>query len=645
MFRGGLCMASSWLPGPELAWTLHAECPAPCVLFQPIRDGSGTLLDFQWVTLNPAAEALVRELGLGRELSSWGGALEGVPTPTALGRVVDEGRSLSFELGCQREDGARWFRAQAVRQGEGFSLWLFDDTEAHEERRSLREALKRERDLQAREEHLRLALETAGMVAWEWTAARRSITWSSNARTFFGLPPGDSVKDFLACVHPDERTRVSEAIAQGMLAQGPYTFQFRGLWPDGSVRCYEVVGQTFRENDDPSRMLGVVLDCTEREEAQRALREAEERYRLAAWATNDLLYDWDPSTNHIHWGEASQSVLGYRPEEMGGLDWWTEQLHPEDRKMVLESLQHVVESGGEAWSAEYRFRRKDGTYAYVLDRGLVARDSRGHTSRMIGSMMDITERKRTLERMQEEARFRERFIGILGHDLRNPLNAISMLARTLRRRGLSSPQQLLAQRIEASTARMGNMISDILDLTRARLSGGIPLHLCPASLPSVCRQVVEELSVAHPDRSILFETQGDGEGVWDSERLAQVVSNLVGNALEHGSHEGPILVRCLGEPERQVLEISNPGAPIPSHLLGTLFDPFRQALPGRGGRGNGLGLGLFIVRELVEAHRGHVTVRSTEEGTTFVVVLPRDSRQADQGPRPSPEGTEEAHSA
>jgi PAS domain S-box-containing protein len=616
------------------------------VLFQPVRDGSGTLLDFQWVTLNPAAEALVRELGLGRELSSWAGALEGVPTPAALHRVVDEGRSLSFELGCQREGGARWFRAQAVRQGEGFSLWLFDDTEAHEERRSLREALEREQDLQAREEHLRLALETAGMVAWEWTAARHSISWSPNVRSFFGMLPGDSLKDFLACVHPDERTRVSEAIAQGLLAQGPYTFQFRGLWPDGSVRCYEVVGQTFRENDEPSRMLGVVLDCTEREAAQAALREAEERYRLAAWATNDLLYDWDPFTNLIHWGDASQTVLGYRPEEMGGLAWWTEQLHPEDRTMVLESLQHVVDSGGEAWSAEYRFRRKDGTYAYVLDRGLVARDSRGHTSRMIGSMMDITERKRTLERMQEEARFRERFIGILGHDLRNPLNAISMLARTLRRRGLSSPQQLLAQRIESSAARMGNMISDILDLTRARLSGGIPLHLGTASLPSVCRQVVEELSVAHPDRSIVFETRGEGEGIWDSERLAQVVSNLVGNALEHGSPEGPILVRCLGESERQVLEISNPGTPIPGHLLGTLFDPFRQALPGRGGRGHGLGLGLFIVRELVEAHGGHVEVRSTQEdGTTFVVVLPRDSRQADRGPRPSTDGTEEAHSA
>ncbi|HEX8824719.1 MAG TPA: PAS domain-containing protein, partial [Archangium sp.] len=630
-------------PGPELAWTLHTECPAPCVLFQPLRDASGSLLDYQWVSLNPAAEALLRELGLGRELSSWARALEGVPERAALGRVVDEGRPLTFELGGHPAGKARWFRAQAVKQGEGFSLWLFDETEAHEERRSLREALARERALQAREEHLRLALETAGMVAWDWSAARRSITWSSNAAGFFGRSPGQALKEFLGCVHPDDRKRVSEALEQGLLAQGPYTFQFRGLWPDGSVRCYEVVGQTFRENDAPSRMLGVVLDCTGREGAQSALREAEERYRLASWATNDLLWDWNPAGDYIHWGEASQAVLGYRPEEMGGFAWWTEQLHPEDRKMVLESLQHVVDSGGESWMGEYRFRRKDGTYAHMLDRGLVARDSKGRTSRMIGSLMDITERKRAMERMQEEARFRERFIGILGHDLRNPLTAISLLTRTLRRRGLAPPQQLLAQRIEASAARMGNMISDILDLTRARLSGGIPLSLAPASLPVVCQQVVEELSVAHPERTISFQTEGEGEGVWDAERLAQVVSNLVGNALEHGLPDGTIFVRCVGEPERQVLEISNPGAPIPAHLLGSLFDPFRQVVPGRSGRGSGLGLGLFIVRELVEAHGGQVTVRSSaQEGTTFTVVLPRDSRQSLRSGR-APE--EEAHPA
>ncbi len=634
--RGGV-MSPSWVPGPELAWQLHAECPDPCVLFQAVRDEAGVLLDFQWTALNPAAEALVNGLGLRPALSTWSGVLQGVPERSALGGVVEAGTPLSFEVrGCL--DGTeRWYRARALRRGDGFSLWFSDITDVAVERRSLREALEKERAARAREEHLRLALETARMVTWEWSEARLTLRWSPNAEAFFGHPPGgpgDTMESFLERVLPGERTRVAEAFLQGLCAEGPYTFQFRGPWSDGTWRCYEVVGQTFREEGRPTRMLGVVLDCTERERSQAALREAEERFRLVSWATNDVVWDWNPAGEHIHWGEASRTVFGYASGEMGGISWWEQQLHPDDRELVLRTLEHVLGSGGESWMAEYRFRRKDGTYVHVLDRGLVARDAEGRTVRMIGSMMDITERKRAVERMQEEAQFRERFIGILGHDLRNPLNAIMLSARQLRRRGAMSPvQQQLAQRIEASAARMGNMISDILDLTRARLSGGIPLHLSPTSLPAVCRQVVEELTVAHPGRDILVQAEGAGEGIWDPERLAQVVSNLVGNALEHGEQGGPILVRCRDdEAGQQVLEISNPGTPIPSHLLATLFDPFRQVGAARSGRGSGLGLGLFIVRELVEAHGGQVTVRSTEnEGTTFTVLLPRDARASARG--------------
>jgi PAS domain S-box-containing protein len=637
-------MASSWFPGPELAWRLHTECPDPCILFQAVRDEAGALLDFQWTDLSPEAEALVEGLGLGRALSTWSGRLEGLPERSALGSVVDSGTPLSFEVYGHLGGVERWYQARAVKHWEGFALWLLDSTEAHAEQRALREALEQERAARAREEHLRLALETARMVTWEWSEARRTLLWSPNAEAFFGQPPGglgDTLAHFLERALPGERARVAESFEQGLRAEGLHTFQFHGPGTEGTVRCYEVVGQTLREEGRPTRMLGVVMDCTERERAQAALREAEERYRLAAWATNDVLWDWNPAGDYIHWGEASHAVFGYTPEEMGGMSWWVQQLHPDDREMVLRSLDHVVNSGGESWMAEYRFRRKDGTYVHVLDRGLVARDAQGRTARMIGSMMDITERKHTVERMQKEAQFRERFIGILGHDLRNPLNAITLSVRALRQRSALSPvQQQLTRGIEASAARMGNMISDILDLTRARLSGGIPLHLAPTSLPAVCRQVVEELTVVHPGRHITLEVEGPGEGLWDPERLAQVVSNLVGNALEHGAREGSVFVRCLGETERQVLEISNPGAPIPSHLLATLFDPFRQGV-GRSGRGSGLGLGLYIVRELVEAHGGQVRVRSAEdEGTTFTVLLPRVARESARGGGAMPE---EAH--
>jgi PAS domain S-box-containing protein len=489
------------------AWTLHGEYPEPYILFQCVRSETGALLDFQWRALNPAAEPLVR--GLSRALSAWSG-VDGMPTPGMLREVVDGGASLSFELHVRGGSGERWFRARALKQGDGFELWLSDWTDAHEKQRSLlkalereRRALERERKAREREAYLSLALEAAHMVTWEWSEERGTFSLSANAESFFGEPPdglGNTVERFLHLAHPEERLRIAEAFERMRSTEGSHSFEFHGQWPDGTVHCYEVVGQSFHEEGHPLRVLGVALDCTER--------------------------------------------------------------------------------------------------------------------------------KNALEELKEEARFRERFIGILGHDLRTPLHAIALSARELGRRGLPVLHQKLLQRIESSAARMGNMISDILDLTRARLSGRIPLHLSSTSLPLVCQQVVEEMKAVYPERTLLLDFEGTCEGVWDWERLAQVVSNLVGNALEHTPLDTPVRVRCREEGAAwRVLEISNSGPPIANHLLATLFDPFRQAGPARTGRGSGLGLGLYIVHQLVLAHQGVVSVHSTgEQGTTFTVRLPRDAR-------------------
>ena len=401
------------------------------------------LLDFQGQALNPAAEGLLSDVG--PALSRWGG-MEGLPAEELWSALRGGAGPLSFELRGPLGPSGRWYRARAVKHEEGFLLWLFDFTDAQTERRLLREQLAHEREElahergeRAREAHLRLALETARMVTWEWDEGRGSFRLSANAPAFFGSPPeglGESLPRLLERVHPDDREDIDEAFARIRRARGPHAFTFRSQWPDGSMHSYEVVGRTFHEEGQPTRVMGVAMDCTERERSQRELREAEERYRLAAQATNDVLWDWNPTTGHIHWGESSREVFGREPEDMGDFDTWAERIHPDDREQVVKSIYQVAESKQDTWSSEYRFLCKDGAYRDVLDRGRVARGARGETLRMIGSMMDITERKRAVERMREEALFRDRFIGILGHDLRNPLNAILLSARELRRRGL-----------------------------------------------------------------------------------------------------------------------------------------------------------------------------------------------------------------
>jgi signal transduction histidine kinase len=346
-------------------------------------------------------------------------------------------------------------------------------------------------------------------------------------------------------------------------------------------------------------------------------------------------------------GNPAAEARARRDEPQGGLARWAEELEgllvPTDCVRVVETgepsiTELCVQSEGRetCWLAT-AVRHGDGFALWLRDVTRERLEQRG-------AREALEQAQAREERMEEEAEFRERFIGILGHDLRNPLNAISLSARAMAQYGELTPlQQDLGQRIESSAARMAKMISDILDLTRARRSGGIPLTLAPTSLSEVCRQVVEELETAYPERHIAYDEADSGHGVWDAERLAQVVSNLVGNALEHGDAEAPVIVRSYPCGELLALEVHNPGVSIPEHRLATLFEPFQPAntsSPRK--RRKGLGLGLYIVREIVHAHGGHVAVHSTpEEGTTFTVLLPRDSRQA-AGGEPSPQ--DEAHS-
>ncbi|MFP2932444.1 sensor histidine kinase [Pyxidicoccus sp. 3LG] len=179
-----------------------------------------------------------------------------------------------------------------------------------------------------------------------------------------------------------------------------------------------------------------------------------------------------------------------------------------------------------------------------------------------------------------------------------------------------------ATRITASAERMTRLIRDLLDLARARSGGLMPLQPRPGRLEDVVRAAVAELEVAHPRRVISLDIEGDCDGDWDADRLEQVVGNLVSNALTHGDPEHAVHVLLRADEARVELSVGNHGRPIPPEQLPRLFEPFARGAAT--GAPSGLGLGLFIVREIVAAHGGRVSARSSEaEGTVFTAVLPR----------------------
>lgn len=222
----------------------------------------------------------------------------------------------------------------------------------------------------------------------------------------------------------------------------------------------------------------------------------------------------------------------------------------------------------------------------------------------------------------EALRINEMFMAVLSHDLRTPLQSIVAAASVLKR--LPSPDKtaLMADRVLGASQRMGHMIEDLLDVTRIRQAGGLALQLGPAHMQTLVQRTLDEVATSHPERPIDSTLAGDMAGTWDAERLCQVITNLVGNALHHGSADHPVRIAVDGSRSEEVsIAVSN-GGTIPAGLLPHLFDPFRGG-EREPGRHQGLGLGLFIAHQIVRAHHGTIEARSQNDVTSFLVTLPR----------------------
>jgi len=241
---------------------------------------------------------------------------------------------------------------------------------------------------------------------------------------------------------------------------------------------------------------------------------------------------------------------------------------------------------------------------------------------------DIGRRGALEKALREQAALQERFIAILGHDLRNPLNAVLMAARRLKQADVSERWAKSVGYVISGARRMTTLVDQLLDLARARQAGGIPVKLVAGTdLRGVLRTVVDELCAANPRAEIVIDGDELISGAWDPDRLAQVISNLVANALLHGT--GRVEVRVRRTAGEAVLEVQNGGPPIPAERLPRIFEAFQRPAAGDPtARAGGLGLGLFIAERIVTAHRGRITVRSNaKEGTTFAVTIPASPPQ------------------
>jgi signal transduction histidine kinase/CheY-like chemotaxis protein len=321
-----------------------------------------------------------------------------------------------------------------------------------------------------------------------------------------------------------------------------------------------------------------------------------------------------------------------------------EDAYPE-RGATRARLDHVFATGETMRGDAVPFRSErhhpgeleDGLFDVVYE---PFRDPAGNVAGILTVVFDVTEVTRA-QQVSEQARrdaeaaaraqramveFQERFVAILGHDLRNPLAAVdiatSLLLQKTTQSGDAATHRIVG-RIQSSARRMSRMVEQILDLSRSRVGGGLGINPASMDLCVMLAGVVEELRMAHPTEQIHLRC-APTPGTWDRDRLEQVFSNLIGNAIHHGQPGAPIAIDVFPEGSHVRVEVHNEGPPIPEAIRTTLFSPFRRGdRDSRAAKTAGLGLGLYISRELVLAHGGEIEVRSSiEQGTTFVVTLP-----------------------
>jgi PAS domain S-box-containing protein len=366
--------------------------------------------------------------------------------------------------------------------------------------------------------------------------------------------------------------------------------------------------------EDLARRAAVIID---RARLHEELKASEARFRIALAAARTAVFEQDRQLRYRWYYNVAmdRETIGKTHADLFPL---------EEAEQLTAVKRHLIETG-EPVREEVRLTL-GGERRVLMTAIDPVRDASGAIVGLIGAATDITREKRVQEDLEHAVTFREQLMGILGHDLRNPLGAILAATGLLRRReDLAAPARDHVYRIDRAARRMAELIRTLLDFTQVRFHGMLPVSPAPTDLAEVARAIVDELRAAEPDRTIELDVRGDARGQWDPARLGEVLSNLVGNALAHGAAAEPVHVAIDLDGDDVRLRVHNGGVAIAPELKGELFEPFRRgAQPDGASRARGLGLGLYIVRQIVLAHDGDITVDSTAtDGTTFTIRLPR----------------------
>jgi PAS domain S-box-containing protein len=525
-----------------------------------------------------------------------------------------------------------------------------------------REALRVHRDeLAEARTRLQSTLAAAEIGTWTWDARENRVVADHNLARILGIRQSDadggSVAAYIERAHPDDRAELGDRLKAALAGADGFEAEFRVLSESGAVRWVLARGRVMRDADGEAFALpGAVVDITERiesERARRALVDQLERQALvfdtALSATPDLGYILDTRCRFVYANRSLLRLLGRGMEEVAGRTFSELGYEPGLAEKLWSQAAHVIRTGEEIRD-EATFTSPTGVsgyYDYIL---VPVRSADGSVDGVVGSTRDISERKRLDDQRAEllvsertaraEAervgRLKDEFLSTLSHELRTPLNAISGWVQLLRRGNLSETDQAKAiETISRNTQAQKELIEDLLDMNRI-VSGKVRLDMQPTDLGVVVLDAVDSVRPAAAAKDISLVTRVDPTHRpvrGDPTRLQQVVWNLVNNAVKFTPPGGRVRVELERTDKEAVICVSDTGVGIAPEFVPLVFDRFRQGDASSTRRHGGLGLGLSIVKQIVEMHGGRVWATSPGEGlgATFSVAIPGDASPASAG--------------
>ncbi len=493
------------------------------------------------------------------------------------------------------------------------------------------------------EERYRLAGRATNDVLWDWDFATGHIEWNEAIGEHFGETRetfGASIEAWEERIHPDDRERVGKGLAAALEGdQESWSDQYRFRRRDGTYATFLDRGYISRDASGRAvRMIGTMLDLSERLAAQAALEDSQERFRTLADNISQLAWMADEQGSIFWFNRRWYEYTGKRPEEVLG-SGWKQILDPEEVSRVEETFARALATG-EEWEDTFAMRSKDGELRAFLTRAMPVKDEQGRVVRWFGTNTDVEEHRRHATALREAIQVRDTFLQVAAHELRTPLTALTLQLESLdwlTKGALRDPARVANKVAMAvrQTDRLSRLIEDLLDVSRIT-SGRLRLELDEVDLADVVRETVEKMRdmASRAGCELHVDVAEHVEGRWDRSRLEQVVTNLVTNAIKYGRGR-PVDVGIERRNGTVELHVRDHGIGISPEDQARIFDRFERAVSAD--HYGGLGLGLYIAREIVQAHGGRIFVENPGEGdgATFTVHLPAE-HGANEKPSPPP---------